>query len=489
MKNLFRVRLTYFLAVIGAVILPAGCMKPLPAFESTESFASLFHDRPKADGVFPGSGKLSLQKAIETALCNNPTNLAAAQSVSAARYGYFKALSAYAPEINASHLIGHTLSRGWDLKNPPVGVMKRNDHLTTNTAIQASWLLFDGFARELEAIIARQEYSKSRAIEKNVVRLLERAVAYAYYDMYLAGEEIIIFEEDLAFQNAALDQAEERFRNGHVSKASVLNFRILAARAGSNISNARYRRKVAFHALAALMGYDLRYLPERIELEKISREELFRIYDESYYLDLAVMLRPDLKGEKIALHIARRSKQKAIAGLFPVIRLFSESGLDSFDAQYGGYRVSGARSRQWSFTYGADVRWNLFQGFATVNAIRRQAALERAALWGLNAKFLEVAAEVRDAHANCQNTRYQIRIFQDMAQWVREQRDLVFSEYSNGRETITRLNEAQSTLVEAQSRLIVSQIEFSKAAAQLAAAAGVRVSQLLPESSESDKRP
>ena len=99
--------------------------------------------------------------------------------------------------------------------------------------------------------------------------------------------------------------------------------------------------------------------------------------------------------------------------------------------------------------------------------------LEKVARWGLNAKFLEVVAEVRDAHSNCRNARYQIEVFQEMAQWVKEQRDLVFSEYRNGRETITRLNEAQDTLVEAQNRLIVSIVEFHKAAVQLAAAAGI----------------
>ena len=59
-----------------------------------------------------------------------------------------------------------------------------------------------------------------------------------------------------------------------------------------------------------------------------------------------------------------------------------------------------------------------------------------------------------------------------MSDWVREQRDLVYSEYRNGRETITRLNEAQSALVEAQSRLIISAIEYRKAVIQLAAVTG-----------------
>ena len=172
------------------------------------------------------------------------------------------------------------------------------------------------------------------------------------------------------------------------------------------------------------------------------------------------------------MEIAYRNKQKAFADFFPEFRFFSEFTFDTYNARYGGYKVSSAHSQQGGFTYGLEGRWNIFRGFATINDLHRQQALEKVALWGLNAKFLEVAAEVRDARSNCQNARYQIKVYQEMAQWVKEQRDLVFSEYRNGRETITRLNEAQATLTEARSRLAVSAIEFRKASAQLAAAVG-----------------
>lgn len=460
--------------VIFAVMSLTGCIKPPGRFETLSDFQQNFSER-KMLAVISGDQKLTLKKAVETALCNNPTNQAAAQAVNAARYGYFRALSSYAPELNGGYSLGHTLSRGWDLKNPPVGVMKRNDHFVTGGSIQASWLLFDGFARELEAVIAHLEYKKSGVLEKNVQRLLERAVAYAFYDMYLAEEEIRIYTEDLDFQNSALVQEKERFRNGHVSKASVLNFQILAARAQSNIHNAVYRREVAFHALFALMGYERRKLPEKVKLHRVSGEELPQILDENFYLELAIKYRPDLEAEKIALNIAWRNKQKAYADFFPELKLFSEFTLETYHAGYGGYRVSGARSVQGGFTYGIEGKWNLFKGFDSFNKVRKEKAMERMAMWELNAKFLEVVTDVRDAHSNCKNAQIQIGIFQEMAQWVKEQRDLVYSEYCNGRQTITRLNEAQDMLVEAQSKLIVAIIEFSKAVAQLYAATGLRI--------------
>lgn len=459
--------------LFSVVILLAGCIKaPTGELETLEDFRRTFSVQKKSPPQLSGN-LLTLEQAISASLVNNPTNLAAAQAVQTARYNYYRALSAYLPELNAGYSLSHTLTRGWDLKNPPVGVMKRNDHLISAGNLQASWLLFDGFARELETIIARQEYNKNREIQKDVQRVLKRAAAYAYYDIYLATEEIKIHQEDLIFQNDALLQEQERFRCGHVSKAPVLNFMILAARAKSNISTAEYNRKISLHALSALMGCDAKELPETFQLQKIPTDKLPQISDENYYLETAIKHRPDLEAEKIILDTAFRRRQKVYAEFLPEIRLFSGFSLDSYHAGYSGYRVSSARSHQGGFNYGIEGKWNLFRGLDSLNKLKEMTALEKTALWNLNAKFLAIIAEVRDARANCHNARYQTALYRDMSQWVREQRDIVYSEYRNGRETITRLNEAQSILVEMQRRLIASAVEFNKAAAQLAAAIGI----------------
>ena len=355
-------------------------------------------------------------------------------------------------------------------------MLRQNNHFITSGAIRATFLLFDGFARELESIIAYQQYQQSAESSKNVRRLLIRATAFAYYDMYMANEEITIYEQDLAFQNAALQQEQQRFKSGHVSKASVLNFQILAARAKSNISNARYRKKTALHALVSLMGYDTKSVPENLQLEKIKTNDRQFIHDEDFYIALAIDNRPDLKEEKLILETADSQRRKVYAEFLPVINLFSEFYLDTYHAKYHDFRYSTAHGNQRAFAYGAEGKWNIFQGFYSINKLRRQEMLEQVALWGLNNKFLEISAEVRDACANCKNSHYQVKVYQSMAEWVKEQRDLVFSEYINGRETITRLNEAQSTLIEAQSKLVISAVEFNKSKIQLAAVTGTDMS-------------
>ena len=453
----------------------SGCVKTPSSPETPADFRRFFAHTGQQPPLQRGD-LLTLTAAIETALANNPTNQRAVQSVYAAKYSYDQALSAYLPEINAGYSLGHTLSRGWDLKDPPEGMLRKNNHFVTSGTLRTTFLLFDGFARELDRLISLQEYQKSIELSRNVKRLLKRAVSYAYYDMYLAGEEIKIHQADLAFQNAALQQEEQRFLSGHVSKASVLNFKIFAARARSHIRQAEYRKKTALHALTALMGCGHWQIPENLTLQKIVTDPLPDLREDDFYLELAVNNRPDLKAEKILLEIARLNRQKVYAGFLPAIHLFAEFSLDTYQARYSH---SSAHGNLRGFSYGAAGSWNLFKGFETVSRLRRQTVLERIALWEVANKFLEISAEIKDACANCKNAHYQVRIFQDMTEWVREQRDLVFSEYRNGRETITRLNEAQSVLIEAQSRLIVSAIEFNKAAIQLAAASGRDISAIV----------
>jgi hypothetical protein len=147
--------------------------------------------------------------------------------------------------------------------------------------------------------------------------------------------------------------------------------------------------------------------------------------------------------------------------------------LETAAAKYGDYAVKSSYFNHPSFAYGITGSWNLFRGFGSLNELRRRKALEQAAFWGLNKKYLDVTTEVRDALDYCRNTRTQIDIFRSMKDWVLEQRNLIYSEYINGRETISRLNQAQSDLVEAQSSLALWQIQARKAEAQLNAALGI----------------
>ena len=464
------------IVVCMTVLLLAGCFSPQKKYETLAECEKEFAPQSR---IYPSENTiLTLARARHIALNNNPTLRASAAAILAAKYNYDRALSTYLPSIDLTGSTGHTTDNGYHLHNPPPGIMKRNAHFNTAGTLQATLLLFDGLARELEVRLAKLQYNDSTAADKNVKRLLMRAVAYTYWDILLNSAELEIAEADVSFQTDALKQTEIQFSAGHVSLAAVLNFQILADRARSNVQNARYRRRIACNALMTLMGFSRQKFPENIRFPKISSDRQMPLPDEEICLEQAIRHRPDLEQERIQLETALRQKQLVYARFLPELHFFTNYSLDVFDAQYSHYSVSGSRYNRTGFSYGVSGTWNIFEGFAALNQLRRREVLEKIALWGLNTKFLEIVNEIKDARAHYINSVSQAAIFSRIVQRVYRQRDLVCNEYLNGRETITRLNQAQSICVEAQNNLVLWLVQSRKASAQLNAAAAF---ELLPE--------
>ena len=416
---------------------------------------------------------LSLVEAGELALANNPTLLAAANSIHSAQYSYYRSLSAWAPEISTSWEVGNTLSKGNDLRHPPPGIFEKENRFSTAGTLSMTWLLFNGLARELDIMVAKLEYDRSIAAAGDVKRLLLRAVVYVWCDIHLATEEIKIFQADEAFQNAALRQAQEQFKAGHISYATVLNFKVLSAKARSRIELARYNRQTAVNALAALLGYNAGEFPADIKLEAITPPLMELYHPLEYYLEQAIRHRPDLRSEKLRFEKSIREKQSAYAAFMPEFHLFADFDFATAASRYRDHGIVSSHYNTPQFAYGIVGKWNIFRGFDSWNELRRRKALEKVAFWGLNKKYLDVTAEVNDALEHCRNTLIQISIFRDMTSWVQEERNLIYSEYLNGRETIARVNQAQSELVATQSSLALWVIQSRKAFAQFQAALGI----------------
>lgn len=452
------------------LILLCGCFKETDRFNTLQDYSNTFGKASKT--LIKNKSQLTLKEAKQIALANNPTLHAAANSIKAAEYAYYRSLSAWSPEISIYQEVKNSNSRGYELKHPPAGIFPKEERFSTSSSVKATWLLFNGLSRELEILTSKLEYNRNIAIADDVKRLLIRAVAYTWCDILLSSEEIIIYQADEAFQNAALKQAEQQFKSGHISYATVLNFKVLAAKAKSKIFLAEYNRQTAFNALVSLLGYDSNDLPQNINFlqDPIAAATFDNPLD--YYLEQAILNRPDLKAEKLQFEKAVRQKQSAYAAFMPEIHLFADFSFQNASADYGNYDVKSSYYNRPVFSYGITGTWNIFRGFDSLNELRRRKALEQIAFRGLNQKYLNVITEVKDALDHCRNTVIQIEIFRSMENWVLEQRELIYSEYLNGRETIARVNQAQSELVEAQSSLALWQIQSQKAQAQLDAALG-----------------
>ena len=448
------------------LLLNCGCA--LNQLNTLNSIADFRKMKPALElKTLAGKKTLSLLEAQTAALQNNPTYQAAYQAVKAAKYRYYRSLAAYLPSVQSNFQTSQRFSNSHHIKNPPAGVIHYENYFSSESAIQASWLIFDGFEREFSVLIAREGHHKSLYEDANARRLLLQAVAYAYYDVMLSEARKVIAEADLEFQNSSLQQAQSRYRSGKNSMAAVLNFKILGNEARSAILAAATRTASARYALAALMGGTIEYLPEDIKLDKLQITGAVPLESLQTYCDMAIARRSDLAAARSDLQISRYRYLQSFSSFMPTLRAFYTGEFSNNNFRYGGYRYTASRYNQQRNSYGAVMEWNLFEGFSTYNLIREMQAQETSSQYHLLERFLQVINEVSDARENIVNAAGQLELYRQSLAWVFEQRQLVQAEYNAAKATITRLNGAQSDLIRAENMLAIAQIELNKAIIQL----------------------
>lgn len=458
----------------SAALVFSGCYKyDKPA---AATMANDFQQRKRdgADELLKDVKLLTIENAQRIALANNPDYRSAYHSVNAARMVYYQALGAFSPTVDASFSIGQSHSR-------PSGsnaTYRYNGTYSTHTGISANWVLFSGLARYFQAKIAKTAENYQKAMEEDACRLLLRGVAYAYNEIMLAKENMRIADKDMTFQQDCLRETELKYEVGTVPLSEVLNFKINVNNAISNKIAAERTYEIATYALAVLMGYPEGKFPAWVKFAEIKTDLDAVIPKVEVYLDTALANRPDLRGMRDQLKIAEYNKYKTYSAFSPTISVYAAYSYSTATNNLNNHRDgqtgdAHTRSRGPVFEYGAQANWTLFNGLIRYNQMREAQANMAIAEFSLASAWLNVVQEVRTAHINYLQSVRQSKLYEKTLEYSAEQRDLVAKEYEAGTIGITRLNEVQKELVDAEATLASAYINTKNALVQLEAAAGV----------------
>ena len=455
-----------------ALVFAAGCetyQEPPLDYQAT-SYTQ--RNRTDADKLLVGIKELSLAKAQEIAVANNPSYISAYYAINAAKMRYYQALGAYSPVLSAGGSIAHTSTeRG---RHHNVSSANRGTSFTPSINARATWLLFDGLSREFQVKIAQADFNASKALSEDDCRLLIRNVAYAYNEVMLAAENMRIAVEDMQFQVKNLGYTELKFQVGAVPLSDVLNFRALANMAEGNRITAEYQYQVALYALAVLMGYPEGTLPPSITFPRVRSVQLEELPSVDIYLDNALANRPDLRAYREQLKIADYQLSQSYSSYSPTVSAFAEYGFSANNSRslYDG-KISHTDSSSNNFSFGVQADWTLFNGFIRYNKVREARANLVAQQYAVANEWLNVIQEVRNAHINYVQSVKQARLYEKTLAITTRQRDLVDDQYRAGNTALTRLNEVQRDLVDAQTTLASAYITVQNAKAQLEAAAAM----------------
>jgi outer membrane protein TolC len=459
-----------------AVIALSGCYSYKEPAAATLSESYSQRQKDSSDEMFKDISLLTLREAQRIAIKNNPTYISAYHSMQAARLKYLQAWGAYSPTITASFDMDYSAKwmLNYDEEEYPdlEGHSTRNHTFTTTTGVRANMLLFDGFSRLFRLKAAKSNFNYQEKLEENACRTMMLSVAYAYNTVLLAIENRRIASEDRDFQKSSLENTRHKFEAGAAPLSDVLNFEIYVNSAEVNLVEADYQYEVAIYALAQLMGYPEGVLPSHIKFPSDYKTEFAELPAVELYLDTALANRPDLKAYREQLNIANYQVYQAWGAYSPEINgYFAWTYSTSNRKGHSTGEVSRFNDNM-GLSMGITADWVIFNGAIRLNQLREAKAQRAVAEYSVASQWFAVISEVRTAYANYVQNVKKTKLYAKIRSLSAEQRRLVDEEYRAGKAELTRLNEAQRDLVDAETALASSYINVQNAKAQLTSVVG-----------------
>jgi len=443
--------ITFFPAMIISIILlfaaPAGAQQDTGAPESSQT------DTSSVD--WDSISVLDLKTAERIALSGNPSIAAAEARLRQAEERVSQAGSAYWPRLDANA----GASRVWlsendyqtnlttaQVFNPAATIDDPSDHYRAD--LTASWLMFNGFARNLTKKSAQYGMDQLEQSREDIKRQLVLGVATAYLSAQQALENITIARLDEQFFRDRHHEAQVRYQIGTGSLSDKLSFEVSFNAAISERIRAERLYEAALYSLAALLGLENATLPAHVTLAELNSESPREMGhpDPGQLITYAHEHRPDLLQSEIAVKNAEVDVKIAKSGFYPTISLVGS--------------VSGNREEDYDFegddfgnSVGINLTYNLFAGGIDRAKTREARQKEIESKKTLEKTRLDVAADIRSSIADLRASQEQLLLLRANTELVRQNRDLAEQEYNAGQGSLVRLNEAQRNLTNAKSSL------------------------------------
>lgn len=331
-----------------------------------------------------------------------------------------------------------------------------------------SYLLFNGFERKFINAQARFGMKETEAALAEAKRLLLDAVAQTYYAAQLARENVKIAEADKEFNLRLLKEAQARRRVGAGSLSDELNFEVARNAAQAALIRARRQFQVARIGLAELLALPDDIDPAGIELAELEVEspEVLERPDPAALAGYAKDNRPELLLDEYTIQRAEAGVGAERAAFYPVVSAFvSQDAVRSNSARTDPTASNDLKFREddFSTTAGINITYELFAGGRNIAELNEAKAFVREAERNAHQTELTVVADVRQAVEELQAAQELLLLERSNAQLVQRNRDLVERGYSEGAESLVRLNEAQRDLIQARASLASARVSLFQA--------------------------
>lgn len=390
---------------------------------------------------------LSLRAATERARTAHPAVRAADASVEEARARAAASRAAWWPRVDATETVQRgnlpvyafsTLlsQRRFGEADFAIATLNHPDPLTNHrAAVTVEHALFDSETSTASRTAALEVDAASQTARAAVQDTAARAAA-AFASALVADAEVRAARGAVESAAEDLRRATERRDAGLATDADVLEMMVYQARSRAALIEAVSGAAIAQAALAAVMGdpVDRRYVLEIPPPLPQTTADLDVLEHE------ALSNRPELRRAHLREQIAAAEQAGARGALLPQVgwQAGYEWNGDSFGTRAGGWIVS------------ADVRLNLFRGFADRARIARTAATTTRARAEREALAADVRLDVRTAAMRLESARARVDVARAAAEQAREGQRIVRDRYENGLAGIGDVLRAAQAVLDAE---------------------------------------
>ncbi len=396
-------------------------------------------------------GNLSIERAFQMALENNPSIDEVEERVAGAEATIKRAKSYLFPVIDVSAGYNHRHATAHpDWATEMRGSADFND---ITAGLNMRWRLFDGLQDIHYIRAARKSLESARYIHLDAQRILLEQVSAAFIQSEMAKEQMRISKSDYEFNRKLESDAKVRFEVGELPEADVLNFSLALVVAESNFLNAKRDFDSACSIIALLLGLESAELPVHdyplISTDDYSKE----IGKYGGLFALAMANRPDVQASLAAIAVYEHQVDAIKGSFLPKVELVS--GIN-----YTKTNDMGTINQDENSSYaGLQANWNVFSGGRRKAQVAEMMTEKNVQLHRYHQLTDAVASEIRQDLVNLRTSDEIMRRQVKAEEYSRKIRDFVEQAYQGGEVSVTRLNEAQTNWNRAASSLAVSKLQ------------------------------
>ncbi|MEW6079773.1 MAG: TolC family protein [Thermodesulfobacteriota bacterium] len=419
----------------------------------------------------PEAIRLSLAEAMKNAAAENPEILAAGFRVDKASAGLGQARSGFMPQVDFMEMFNRTTTPMWvfgakmnqenialtdfdpTVLNDPGELNNFSSVLALSWPVFAGGKIYNGF-KQAEKNLEADTLVYNRTRQEIIAR-----AAVAYVGMMLSQEKLKVVTQSIESANANLKMVQSGFDSGLAVKSDLLRAQVTLADLEQQRLQAESQVRTAQAALNATMG---KPVDTPLVLTSPFEKCCQLSGDVDHWIGVALANRHDLKRLNCLEEMARRNVTVSKAGHLPSVRL-----VGSYDINTEDFHDTAD-----SYTVGAVMNLNLFNGFNTTSGIRGARADVSQIRQMIRSMELAIRVQVQSAFLEAQSASQRIEVARSALNQADEGLRIVKNRYQNGLLNIVSLLDAELANQQAKMSYCAALHDFKAAMAGLELAAG-----------------